>query len=70
MAEHFPNLRKETNIQIQESQRVTNKRNPKRLMPRHIILKMSKVKENKNIKRSKRKNKNLLHVRETPKDYK
>ena len=45
MAETFHNLGKETDIQIQESQRVPNKRKPKRPTPRHIIIKMSKVKD-------------------------
>ena len=35
---------KETDIHIQEAQRVPNKRNPKRLTPRHIS-KLSKVKD-------------------------
>ena len=45
MAENFPNLKKETDIQIQEAQRVPNKMNPNRPTPRHIIIKMAKVKE-------------------------
>ena len=44
MAENFLNLKKETDIQVQESQRVPNKVNPKRPVPRHII-KMAKIKE-------------------------
>ena len=36
---------KETDIQIQEVQRVPNKVNPKRPIPRHIIINMAKVKE-------------------------
>ena len=43
MAENFPNL-KETDIQIQEAQRIPNKTNPNRHTPRHIITKMVKVK--------------------------
>ena len=43
MAENFPNLKKETNIQVQEAQRVPNKMNPNRPTPRHIIIKMAKV---------------------------
>uniref|UniRef100_A0A9L0T2S7 L1 transposable element RRM domain-containing protein n=1 Tax=Equus caballus TaxID=9796 RepID=A0A9L0T2S7_HORSE len=43
--ENFPNLRKETDIQVQEAQRDPNKRSPKRSTPRHIIIKMSKIKE-------------------------
>ena len=45
MAEYFPNLKKETGIQVQEAQRVPNKMNPNRLIARHIIIKMAKVKE-------------------------
>ena len=45
MAENFPNLKKKTDVQIQETQRVTNKMNPKRPIPRHTIVKMAKVKE-------------------------
>ena len=44
MAENFSNLAKETDIQVQEAQRVPNKMNPKRATPRHIIIKMPKVK--------------------------
>ena len=45
MAENFPNLKKENEIQIQEEQRVPYKLNPNRPTPRHIIIiKMAKVK--------------------------
>ena len=36
--------RKETDIKILEAQRAPNKLNPKRPTPRHIIIKMAKVK--------------------------
>lgn len=39
IAENFPDLWKETDIQFQETQRILNKINPKRSTPRHIILK-------------------------------
>ena len=41
MMENFPNLRRERFTQIQETQRVPSKRNPKRLTARHIIIKMA-----------------------------
>ena len=44
MAENFPNLKKETDIQVQEAQRDPYKINPNRPTPRHIIIKMAKVK--------------------------
>ena len=45
MKENFPNLAKEIDIQVQEAQRVPNKLDPNRNTPRHIIIKMPKVKE-------------------------
>ena len=45
MKENFPNLAKEVDIQVQEAQRVPNKLDPKRTTPRHIIIKMPKLKE-------------------------
>uniref|UniRef100_A0A8D0TTD4 L1 transposable element RRM domain-containing protein n=1 Tax=Sus scrofa TaxID=9823 RepID=A0A8D0TTD4_PIG len=44
IAQNFPNL-KHTDIKIQEAQRAPNKQNPNRPTPRHIIIKMAKVKE-------------------------
>ena len=44
MAENFPNQEKEIDIQIQKVQIIPSKRNPKRPTPRHIIIKVSKVK--------------------------
>ena len=45
LKESFPNLVKEIDIQVQEAQRVPNKMDPKKATPRHIIIKMSKVRE-------------------------
>ena len=45
MEENFSNLVKETDMQVQEAQRVPNKMNAKRPTPRHIIIKMPKVKD-------------------------
>ena len=45
MAESFPNLGKERDIQVQESQRAPKKMKPKRSTPGHVIIKMSKVKD-------------------------
>ena len=53
MMENFPNLRREKVTQIQETQRVTNKRNPKRPTARHIILKMAKLGQREDNKGSK-----------------
>ena len=53
MMENFPNLRREKVTQIQESQRVPNKRNPKRPTSRHIIVKMAKLQDREDLKGSK-----------------
>ena len=37
IAENFPNLGMEADIQIQEAQRATNKINPRRSTPRNVI---------------------------------
>ena len=47
--ENFPNLRKETDTQVQETQRTPNKIIPKRPTPRHIIVKMSAIKDKERI---------------------
>ena len=45
MAEKFPNLKMETDIQVQEAQSIPNKMNPISPTPRHIIIKIAIVKE-------------------------
>ena len=45
MKESFPNLVKEIDIQVQEAKRVPYKLDPKKTTPRHIIIKMPKVKD-------------------------
>ena len=49
MTENFPNLVKKIDIQVQEAQRVPNKLDPKKTTPRHIIIKMPKVKDKERI---------------------
>ena len=42
--ENISNLEKETDIQVQEAQKVPNRINPKRSTPRHTVIKMTKIK--------------------------
>ena len=49
MMENVPNLRREKVTQIQETQRVPSKRNPKRPTTRHIIIKRVKLKDKRRI---------------------
>ena len=55
MKENFPNLVKEIDMQVQEAQRVPNKMDAKRTTPRHIIIKMPKLKDRENLRSSERK---------------
>ena len=43
IAKNFPNLGKETDIQVQEAQKIPNKMDPKRFTPRHIILQCQRL---------------------------
>ena len=54
MMENFPNLMREKVTQIQETQRVPIKRNPKRPTSRHIIIKMAKFQNKERILRAAR----------------
>ena len=65
MAENFPNLMKETNIQIQEAQRPPKQVEPKQTHTiRHIIIKMANIKRwERNIKTAREKE---LIIREPP----
>jgi len=54
MVDNILNLEKETDIQVQEAERAPSKLDPKRSTPRHIIIKISKIKNRENLKSSKR----------------
>ena len=56
-----PNLKKETDIQIQEAQRVPKKMNPNRPTPRYIIIKMAKVKDRERILKVTREKQRVLY---------
>ena len=55
MTKYFPNLEKEIDIQAQEVHKVPMKMNPSRPTPRHIIIKMPKVKDKERILKAERK---------------
>ena len=56
IVENFPNMGKEIVDQVQEEQRVPYKINPRRNMPRHILIKLSKIKYRQKILKAARKN--------------
>ena len=45
MAENFPNMGKEIATKVQEAQRVPGRINPRINMPRHIVIKLTKIKD-------------------------
>ena len=45
MKENFPNLEKETDMQVQETQRVPKKLDPRKHTPRHIIITLPQIKD-------------------------
>ena len=49
IVENFPNMGKERVNQVQEVQRVPYRINPRRNTPRHILIKLSKIKYKENI---------------------
>ena len=61
--ENFLNLVKEIDIQVQEAQRVSNKMDAKRPTPRHIIIKMPKVKGKERILKAARETKFVTYRR-------
>ena len=48
-AENFPNMEKEIVNQVQEAQRVPYRINPRRNMPKHILIKLTKTKHKERI---------------------
>ena len=61
IAKDFPNLGKETDIYVQELQRVAHMINPKRTTPRHIIIKMAKIRDKEKILKAARKSNNFTY---------
>ena len=58
IVENFPKMGKEIITQVQETQGIQNRINPRENTPRHILVKLTKIKQKKNIKSSKGKTTN------------
>ena len=52
--ENFPNMEKEIVSQVQKAQRVLNRINPRRNVPRHILIKLTKTKHKERILKTSR----------------
>ena len=61
IAENFPSMGKETLTKIQKVQRVTHKINPRRNTPRHILIKLTKIKDKEKILKAAREKKQVTY---------
>ena len=63
MMENIPNLIREKVTQMQETQKVPIRRNPKRLTARHIINKMAKFQDTERISKAAREKQEVTYKR-------
>uniref|UniRef100_A0A5G2QIX7 L1 transposable element RRM domain-containing protein n=1 Tax=Sus scrofa TaxID=9823 RepID=A0A5G2QIX7_PIG len=61
IAENFSNMGKEPLTQIQKAQRVSYKINPRRNTPRHILIKLTKIKDKEKILKAAREKKQVTY---------
>ena len=61
IVENFPKMEKEIIIQVQETQRVPNKINPRQNTPRHILIKLTNIKHKEQILKAAREKQQITH---------
>ena len=61
IVENFPKMGKEIITQVQETQRVPNRINPRRNTPRHILIKLTKIKHKEQILKAAREKQQITH---------
>ena len=61
IVENFPKMGKEIITQVQETQRVPNRINPRRNTPRHILIKLTKIKQKEQILKAAREKQQITH---------
>ena len=61
IVENFPRMGKEIATQVQETQRVPNRINPRKNTPRHILIKLMKVKHKQQILKAARGKQQITH---------
>ena len=59
--ENFPKMGKEIATEIQETQRVPNRINPRQNTPRHILIKLTKIKHKEQILKAAREKQQITH---------
>ena len=63
IAENFPKMRKEIVMQVQETQRVSIRINPRRNTPRHMLVKLTKIKYKEQVLKAAREKQQVTHKR-------
>jgi len=63
IVENFPKMGREIVTQVQETQRVPNRINPRRNTPRHILIKLTKIKHKEQILKAAREKQQITHKR-------
>ena len=61
IVENFPKMGKEIITQVQETQRVPNRINPRRNTPRRILIKLTKIKRKEQILKAAREKQQITH---------
>jgi len=61
IVENFPKMGKEIITEVQETQRVQNRINPRRNTPRHILIKLTKIKHKEQILKAVREKQQITH---------
>ena len=63
IVENFPKMGKEIITQVQETQSVPNRINPRQNTPRHILIKLTKIKHKEQILKAAREKQQITHKR-------
>ena len=61
IAKNFPKMRKEIAIQVQKAQRFSYRINPRKNMPRHILINLTKIKHKEQILKAEREKQQITH---------
>ena len=61
IVENFPKMGKEIITHVQETQRVPDRRNPRRNTPRHILIKLTKIEHKEQILKAAREKQQMTH---------
>ena len=61
IVENFPNTGKEIATQLQEAQRVPGRINPRRNTPRHIVIKLAKIKDKEKLLKATREKRHITY---------